>query len=219
MDKFENKVLNEQQEMLKQRLDFSPNRLYIPRAGDCIVTLDVIYKDGKAAVGIDITRYPNTPVQTELYTTAVTGTYIPGYFSFYEGPVLLDTIRYLATRKVYPDIVIVDGHGLAHPRKFGLACYVGVHTSLPVIGIAKESLLPYDKHTLGTEKYASQYLNLETETVGVAIRLQENINPVFISAGNRITADTAVAIIKQQTSGYKNPDNMRRADAASRSGK
>lgn len=219
MDKFENRELNEQQEMLKQQLDFSPNQLYIPRAGDCIVTLDAIYKDGKAAVGIDITRYPNTPVQTQLYTTTVTGTYVPGYFSFYEGPVLLDTVRHLLNKQVIPDLLIVDGHGLAHPRNFGLACYVGVHTGLPVIGIAKESLLPFDKKLLGNQKFSTFFFTGGMIKTGAAIRLQDGTNPVFISAGNRIELETCIAIIKGLSSDYKNPDNMRRADAVSRSGK
>lgn len=217
MDKYENTALNHQQDLLKSRLDFSISNLYTPKSGDCILTLDVLYRNDKAFVGIDITRFPNTPVHTEQYITTVTGTYTPGYFSFYEGPVLLDAIQYLAGKQITPDLVIVDGHGLAHPRQFGLACYIGVHTGLPVIGIAKESLLPFDKHTLGNEKHALQYLILKEETAGAAIRLQEHINPVFVSAGNRILLDTGIAIIKTLTSAYKNPDNMRRADAASRS--
>jgi deoxyribonuclease V len=216
MDKHENKALNDQQESLKNLLDFSAVNLYAPKPGDLILTLDVLYKNEKAFVGIDITRFPNTPVHTEQYITTVNGTYTPGYFSFYEGPVLLDAIQYLAGKQITPDMVIVDGHGLAHPRQFGLACYIGVHTGLPVIGIAKESLLPFDKNTLGNEKYALHYFAMNQETVGAAIRLQENINPVFISPGNRITPDTAIAVIKTLSSAYKNPDNMRRADAASR---
>lgn len=216
MDKHENTALNDQQESLKNLLDFSAANLYAPESGDLILTLDVFYKNEKAYVGIDITRYPNTPVHTEQYITTVTGTYTPGYFSFYEGPVLLDAIRYLSGKQIKPDLVIVDGHGLAHPRQFGLACYIGVHTGLPVIGIAKESLLPFDKGMLGNEKYALQYLIVNEAIAGAAIRLQELINPVFISAGNRILLDTAIAVIKTLTSVYKNPDNMRRADAASR---
>lgn len=217
MDKHEDPELNALQESLKNKLDFSAANLYVPRHGDCILTLDVLYKNDKASVGIDITRYPNTPVQTELYTTVANGNYVPGYFSFYEGPVLLETIRYLANKQIVPDLVIVDGHGLAHPRQFGLACYVGVHTGLPVIGIAKESLLPFDKNVLIREKYASAFFTEKGDIVGVAIRLQESINPVYISVGNRITLDTATAIIKNLSTDYKNPDTMRRADAVSRS--
>lgn len=219
MDKFENQELNNLQESLKRQLDFSAENLYSPQPGDCLLTLDVLYKNDKAFVGIDITRFPNTAEQTELYVTAATGSYIPGYFSFYEGPVLLETIHYLATKKIIPDLVIVDGHGLAHPRQFGLACYVGVYTGLPVIGIAKESLLSFDKNLLTSERYAETYFTANGEIVGTAIRLQEHINPVFISPGNRITLKTATDIIKNLSTGFKNPDNMRRADAVSRSGK
>lgn len=218
MDKFENTSLNEEQDRLKSSLDFSTENLYAPKAGDCILTLDVLYKNDKAFVGTDIVHYPNTAVQTELYTTTVTGSYVPGYFSFYEGPVLMETIRYLATKTIVPDLLIVDGHGLAHPRQFGLACYMGVHTGLPVIGIAKESLLPFDKNLLTREKYATSYFTIENEKVGAAIRLQENTNPVFISPGNKISLETCIDIIKNLATDFKNPDNMRRADAASRKG-
>ncbi|MCX6318453.1 MAG: endonuclease V [Bacteroidetes bacterium] len=216
MDKHENKSLNDLQESLKRKLDFSASNLYAPKTGDCLLTLDALYKNGIASVGIDITQYPATPIHTEQYITTVTGNYVPGYFSFYEGPVLLDTLLYLAGKQILPDLIIADGHGLAHPRQFGLACYIGAHTGLPVIGIAKESLLPFDKSILGPEQYAAHNFEEQGHPTGVAIRLQKGRNPVYISAGNRISLPTAIDLIKQLSSDFKYPDNMRRADAASR---
>ena len=122
----------------------------------------------------------------------------------------------LKQQQVIPHLVIVDGHGLAHPRQFGLACYVGVQTGLPVIGIAKKNLLPYNAKGMNSKKYVQEGFYAGKQKIGVAIRLQENKAPVFISAGNKISLDTSIAVIKQLTTIYKFPDNMRRADSASR---
>jgi deoxyribonuclease V len=203
-----------QQEMAKQ-LDFSPASLYKPKRDDVIVTIDVLYENEKAQAGIDITAWPHQPVKTLTYQTKVSGQYIPGYFSFYEGPVIIETLKWL--QDVFPALIVVDGHGLAHPRQFGLACYVGVQTGLPVIGVAKKNLLPYNAEGLSKKRYVEHGFYNGKEKIGVAIRLQEDKAPVFVSAGNKISLATSIQVIKQLTTSFKFPDNIRRADQASRS--
>mgnify|MGYP003592759541 CR=1 FL=1 len=209
-DLFENTALNAQQEAWKLLLDFTAEQLYTPSAGDCLVSLDVLYREGRAQAGIDILQWPGKEFETRTDTLAASGSYIPGYFSFYEGPVLLEVVKRLQHSGLQPNCIMVDGHGLAHPRKFGLACYVGAHTGLPVIGVAKESLLPYDPNQ------PEGLVLLNGETVGATVQLNPIAKPVFVSAGNRISLSTAVAMVKQLGAGYRNPENMRRADAASR---
>jgi deoxyribonuclease V len=142
--------------------------------------------------------------------------YQPQYFAFYEGPIIVNAINKLTNIWPTPSLIIVDGHGVAHPRSFGLACYVGLELDTPCIGIAKGNLLPFDKSILAKEKYATYTFINENKEVGVAIRLQENVNPVFISPGNKISLPTSIEIIKNLASCYRLPDNIRRADQASR---
>ena len=216
-DNYNNDELNALQQQLAEQLDFSPASLYKPKRDDLIVTIDVLYSNDKAVAGIDITGWPHQHIKTLTYQAKVSGQYIPGYFSFYEGPVIIETLAWLKAQNIIPALLVVDGHGLAHPRYFGLACYVGVITSLPVIGIAKKNLLPYNAQGLGKKRYVEHGFYKQKEKIGVAIRLQEDKAPVFISPGNRISLETALAVIKQLTTDFKFPDNIRRADQASRS--
>jgi deoxyribonuclease V len=217
-DRFSDPALDAEQDRLRGQLDFSEANSYTPKPGDRIYTIDVRYLDnGQAQVGVDIVLYPDEVLPAEIVYVPATGNpYVPGYFSFYEGPVVLAALQKLAEKYAAPDLVIVDGHGLAHRRKFGLACYIGAKTGLPTIGIAKKSLLPFSRNVLGNERFASHAFVLDNETVGVAIRLQEGINPVFVSAGNRISLEAAIDVIKGFTQKYRLPENLRRADAASR---
>jgi deoxyribonuclease V len=217
-DQYNNEEYNAIQRELSEQLDFSPASLYKPKRGDVIVTIDVLYSNNMAVAGIDITTWPNQPLKTLTYQTKVSGQYIPGYFSFYEGPVVIDTLTWLKEQDIIPALLVVDGHGLAHPRYFGLACYVGVKTGLPVIGVAKKNLLPYNAEGLSKKRYVEHGFYREKEKIGIAIRLQENKAPVFISPGNKISLETSIAVIKQLTTEYKLPDNIRRADHASRTG-
>lgn len=209
-----NEAYNALQSALAKQLDFSPASLYKPKRDDTIVTIDVLYENENAHVGIDITAWPHQHLKTLTYQTKVSGQYISGYFSFYEGPVIIETLNWL--QDFSPALIIVDGHGLAHPRKFGLACYVGVQTGLPVIGLAKKNLLHYNAEGLSPKRYVEHGFYDGKEKIGVVIRLQENKAPVFISPGNKISLETSIQVIKQLTTSFKFPDNMRRADQASR---
>jgi deoxyribonuclease V len=131
--------------------------------------------------------------------------------------VIIETLAWLKEQGIIPALLVVDGHGLAHPRYFGLACYVGVKTGLPVIGVAKKNLLPYNAGGLSKKRYVEHGFYREKEKIGIAIRLQENKAPVFIIPGNKISLETAISVIKLMTTDFKFPDNIRRADQASRS--
>jgi deoxyribonuclease V len=216
-DQYNNDEYNALQQKLAEQLDFSPASLYKPKRDDIIITIDVLYTNEIAAVGIDITAWPHQPIKILTYQTKVSGQYIPGYFSFYEGPVIIETLDWLKEQNIIPALLVVDGHGLAHPRYFGLACYVGVKTGVPVIGVAKKNLLHYNAEGLSKKRYVEHGFYREKEKIGIAIRLQENKAPVFISPGNKISLETSIAVIKQMTTEYKFPDNIRRADQASRS--
>lgn len=210
-----NPDLDELQRSLSSQLDFSPANLYKPQMGDIIYTVDVAYENGKALVGIDKSLYLCPESKTISVTIdEVEGHYESGYFAFYEGEVVLRALNQsIGGSKI--DLLIVDGHGLAHPRRFGLACYVGLKRGVPAIGIAKRSLLEFSKSWLSNEQYSIYQFMVDEVPAGLAIRLQEGINPVFISPGNLIDIETSVEIIKSLAGEYRLPENLRRAHLAS----
>jgi deoxyribonuclease V len=216
-DRFAIPELDAQQEILKQQLDFAPENCFFPKPGDRIVTMDVRYlENGMAQVGVDTVLFPDTvlPVET-IMVQATDLPYVPGYMSFYEGPVVLAALEEYASRNPAPQLIIVDGHGMAHPRQFGLACYIGAKTGLPAIGIAKKNLLPFSKANFPKSEQRHPFY-MDEILVGMAVRLQPEINPVFVSVGNRMELETALELIQTLTTNFRLPDNLRRADAASR---
>ncbi|TAF63134.1 MAG: endonuclease V [Cytophagales bacterium] len=150
-----------------------------------------------------------------VWKTQTDAPYIPQYFAFKEGPVLKAFIeRYISQQTILPDIFVVDGQGTAHPRKAGLACWLGVALQKTVIGCAKESLLPYESPSEEAMSYKA--IRLEESIVGYMLRSQSNTKPICISAGHLINQEQALAIIQQLIGKYRNPDVMRLADQTAR---
>lgn len=135
--------------------------------------------------------------------------YVPGFLSFRETPAVLDALEQLRT---LPDLLLCDGQGLAHPRRFGIACHLGVLTGLPSIGVAK-SLLVGTHAELADERGAWQPLVHRRETVGVALRTRSGTKPIYVSVGHRISLPTAIDVVMQCTPKYRLPETTRRAHA------
>ncbi|MFQ5520212.1 MAG: endonuclease V [Candidatus Methylomirabilia bacterium] len=114
--------------------------------------------------------------------------YVPGYLTFREGPLLLAAFRRLKRR---PDLCLFDGQGLAHPRRFGLACHLGVVLGLPSVGCAK-SLLVGECREPGPKRGDWSRLSLDGKPVGAVLRTREGVKPVFVSPGHRTTVRQAV---------------------------
>lgn len=108
--------------------------------------------------------------------------YIPGYLNFREGPSFLKTFLKL---KNQPDLTLIDGNGIAHPRKMGLASYVGVVLDIPTIGCAKSPFFVHDPPAENRGAY-SVYKNQNDEMVGYCLRTRTSVKPVFVSPGHRI---------------------------------
>jgi deoxyribonuclease V len=137
--------------------------------------------------------------------------YVPGMFAFRELPTLLTALARLPT---VPDLLIADGHGLAHPRRFGLACHLGVETDLPTIGVAKT---PLGTYTPPAQTRGARTPLLDAgEEVGATLRTQPNVKPVFVSIGHRIDLDTACAQVLALSMKYRLPETTRQADHLSR---
>ncbi len=134
--------------------------------------------------------------------------YVPGLLSFREGPILLKAFSRLPSK---PDLVIFDGQGLAHPRRFGIACHIGLLLECPSIGCAK-SLLCGEYQEPGTKRGSWSPLIDRGETVGAALRTRDGVKPVFVSPGHRIGLESSIRILLQCHSGFRVPKPTREAD-------
>lgn len=134
--------------------------------------------------------------------------YVPGLLSFREIPVAVKALEKLQTA---PDLILCDGQGIAHPRRFGIACHLGLITDLPTIGVAK-SILVGKFETLGETRGSTAELIHKKEKVGVALRTKDKVQPVYVSPGHRISLETAISYVLQCTPKYRLPETTRLAD-------
>ncbi|QJB35513.1 deoxyribonuclease V [Chitinophaga oryzae] len=136
--------------------------------------------------------------------------YIPGLFSFREMPPLLEAYRQLT---ITPDLIICDGQGLAHHRRFGLACHLGVTLDIPVIGCGKTRLCGQYQDLGETRGSVAPLIAEEDQAViGNALRTRDGINPVFVSIGHKISLPTATGIVLKMATQYRLPETTRLAD-------
>jgi deoxyribonuclease V len=133
--------------------------------------------------------------------------YVPGYLSFREAPVVLRAARRLGRP---PDLLMCDGQGLAHPRRFGLACHLGLLLDLPSIGVAK-SLLVGTHRVPATRRGSLTALRHAGEVVGVALRTRDGVRPVYVSTGHRCSLGWAVRQVLACGRGYRLPEPVRLA--------
>ena len=183
-----------------------------PAAVRTVAGIDVSLADG-GRCAIVVLRYPDlTPVETVSASAPLAFPYIPGLLSFRETPLVLAALRRLSAA---PDLLMVDGQGWAHPRRFGIACHVGVLTGLPSIGVAK-SVLCGKHEPVGDEPGDGQPLVHRGETIGTALRSKARTNPLIISVGHRISLPTAVSFVQACLRGYRLPEPTRRAHNAAR---
>ena len=138
--------------------------------------------------------------------------YVPGLFAFRELPTLVTALRGLAT---VPDLLVCDGFGIAHPRRFGLACHLGVLTGLPTIGVGKTAFVGAYTPP-GPRRGDTSPLLDGGEVVGRVLRTQDGVKPVFVSVGHRTDLDTACRNVLALTPEYRLPETTRRADRLSR---
>lgn len=175
------------QERLRKRLVLRGG----PRRVRLVAGADLAYRtDGRRAwAAVVVMRWPELSV---VETTTAAGRprfpYVPGYLTFREGPLLLAAFAGLRRR---PDLCLLDGHGYAHPRGFGLACHVGVLLDLPTIGCAK-SLLVGTVRDPGPARGDWSPIRFGGRVVGAALRTRAGVKPLFVSAGHRIGLRTAI---------------------------
>lgn len=151
-----------------------------------------------------------TVVEESAVVREVTFPYIPGLLSFREIPALLAAFAEL---RQPPDAVMLDGQGIAHPRRFGLACHLGLWLNLPCIGCAK-TWLAGDYADPAPNAGAASPLTIKGEEVGAVVRSANGVKPVFVSPGHLIDVPSATAVVRATLSGYRHPAPTRAAHMA-----
>ena len=183
----------------------------LSRAPRLIVGVDMaLLPDGERCVaGCVVWDCVNAAVRER--TTAVRRLrfpYVPGLLSFREAPVVLAALSRL---KAEPDVVMCDGHGLAHPRRFGLACHVGVLLDRPTLGCAKSRLT--GTHGEPGDKRGSRTALCEgSDRVGTVLRTRDGTKPVYVSIGHRMSLADAERVVMACGVGYRIPEPTRLAD-------
>ena len=195
------------QEELAPRVVREPSAGFAPRTA---TGLDVAYEPGTnalVAAVVTVELAGLTVVDSATATGMADFPYVSGLFAFRELPALLAALERLTSP---PELLVADGHGIAHPRRFGLASHLGVVTGLPAVGVAKTP--PGDYPAPGTERGDTSPLTDGGEQVGVALRTRPGVKPVFVSVGHRVDLATACQYVLALTPRYRLPETTRLAD-------
>lgn len=178
-----------------------------PLDGDAVRTvagLDVSVRDDRvrAAVVVLDVRDDLRVVDQAIWEGPVAFPYVPGLLSFREVPAILPALDRLAAA---PDVYMLDAQGRAHPRRFGLACHLGVLLDAPALGVAKSILVGRPEGDLDEAKGSAVPLVHKGETVGLALRTRERVHPVYVSVGHRVTLRDAGRLALRLATRYKLP--------------
>ena len=162
-----------------------------------------------AFAGVIVYRFPElVEVERRMARRKLHFPYVPGLLSFRESPVLLAAFARLRTE---PDLILIDGHGRAHPRLFGIACHLGVLLDKPTIGCAK-SLLVGEHDEPGRRAGSSAPLDFHGERVGMVLRTRDHVKPIYVTTGHRVSLPSAVELVWQCLNGFRIPKPTREAD-------
>jgi deoxyribonuclease V len=149
------------------------------------------YFEKEVISGAVLLQY-NQVIETSNSVKEVVFPYKPGFLSFTEGPSTVEAIKKLHSK---PDLVFVQGHGIAHPRRAGLACYVGVSTGIPCVGVAKEPLV--GEYVVPRRPGQAVPITLSGKKVGWAFKPGADFSPIFVSPGNKVSVDSSLELVKE----------------------
>lgn len=174
-----------------------------------VAGLDVAYDGDRLAAAVVVLEWETlAEVDRAVVLGETTFPYVPGLFAFREIPGLLEALGQLGTT---PDLLVCDGQGLAHPRRFGLACHLGVLTGLPSIGAAKTAFVGAHAGP-GTARGEVADLIVDNQIVGAVVRTQNGVKPIYVSIGHRVSLSTAVRHVLHLAPRYRLPETTRAAD-------
>jgi len=200
------------QREVASRVEIATGKITMPRT---IVGLDVSYEtatDRVVAAAVVMAAEGGGVLEEVVVNGTASFPYVPGLLAFREVPILLATLGRLRSPV---GLLLCDGHGLAHPRRCGVACHLGVETGLPAIGCAKSHFVgEFDEP--GPMRGDRAPLLLDGNIVGQVLRTRDGVRPVFVSPGHRIGVAQAADVVLGLCSAYRLPDPIRRADHISR---
>jgi deoxyribonuclease V len=182
-------------------------------APSLVAGIDISAPDaqGLARGAVVILRYPELSIiEVEIAKGELTLPYIPGLLSFRETPLILAACQKLSNS---PDLVLIDGQGIAHPRRFGLASHVGLFLDLPTIGCAK-SILCGQHQPVGEDAGSNAELLDNGELIGAALRTKSKVRPIYVSVGHKINLVLALQLVMKCCRGYRLPEPTRLAHLA-----
>jgi deoxyribonuclease V len=178
-----------------------------------VAGIDTSYRNNIACAAVVVLNLENLElVEFQMAVKPLDFPYIPGLLSFREGPAILAAMKKLKSR---PDVLIFDGQGIAHQRRFGIACHIGLLEDLPSIGCAKTKLVgQYEAPDVERGNFG--YLKDDGQTIGAVVRTRTKVKPVFVSIGHRVNLEDSIKIVLQCSKGYRLPEPVRLADKLSR---
>lgn len=194
------------QQELRERVRIEP----LSRPVETIAGADISFNKYSEIVyaGIVVLRLPSLEVVEEAGVTTTTRfPYVPGLLSFRETPALLEAWAKLT---VEPDAIMCDGQGIAHPRRMGIACHIGLLTQRPSFGCAKSVLVgKFEEPPIERGNWTP--MQHRGETVGVALRTKNKVQPVYVSPGHLLSREDAIGLALACDGGYRVPEPTRRA--------
>jgi deoxyribonuclease V len=196
----------ELQKRLREQVRIAP----LAREIKTIAGADISFNKFEPTVyaGIVVLSYPELEVVEESGVVSETRfPYVPGLLSFRETPSVLEAWSQLKTE---PDALMLDGQGLAHPRRVGIACHVGLLIERPTLGCAKSVLVGRFEEPPAERGAWSEMVD-KGEVVGAALRTKRNVQPIFVSPGHLIDLEGAVDLTLGSDGGYRQPEPTRRA--------
>jgi len=191
------------QNQLAKQLKFQPLHNISTIAG-----ADISFNKNSTTMyaGIVILSYPEMVLKAFALETFETNfPYKPGYLGFKEVPALLKTWNLISEK---PDVVVLDGNGILHPRRMGVASHFGILANQPTIGCAK-SILYGENHIPENTKFSKTEIRSHGETLGFAMRTKINCSPIYVSAGHLITPEQSLEVIKKCIGNYRIPEPTR----------
>jgi deoxyribonuclease V len=192
------------QEALRERVELRDRLAEVSAVGGVDVGFEDQGRTARAAVVV--LGYPSlVPLDYAVARAPVTFPYVPGLLSFREIPVVLQALERLGQA---PQLLLCDGQGYAHPRRLGIASHLGIICDLPTIGVAKTLLI--GKHEpVPDERGAWRPLMDRGEVVGAALRTRAGVAPIYVSAGHRVSLETALRYVMGCVDRYRLPETTR----------
>lgn len=178
-----------------------------------ICGLDASYSKGIVYGCASLFNFPELEHLEDAFSALrVEFPYIPGFLSFREGKALISAYKELKTK---PDVLLIDGHGIAHPKSLGIATHLGIILSKPSVGCAKSVLLG-EYVPPGEKRGSYTYLTLDGREVGAVLRTKDHTKPVFVSPGHMVDLHSAIDLVLKCSLGYRIPEPLRRAHTLSK---